>query len=224
MPHSFLNKEELVEELASNKHKIELWFSERQDSLDKIVHQSVGSNTFRAFRKLSQKPSVVFRNWALGECEAAGFRDQLNRIDSQSTFDGWIKGLSDRLNAAWQASMSESIPYGPRRKLPNLLLKEVVRWTALDEAHRARLVNWLHVPLDSYTLSTIRNCILDPAIPKNATMKFVVGATMYDQIQAVIRALAVEARVPAIYFDNLAWNAAHQASSPRPLSLGAITD
>lgn len=150
---------------------------------------------------------MVFREWASREFSNA--EQDLNDICSQSNYDEWIKQLCERLNRAWNEKMGQEMPFGPRRKLPNLLLKEFVLWTGLDDALRTRLIDWLHVPLDSYSLVAIRNCIRDPEIPKSATMKFVTGEAMYSQIQAVIREIAGRAHVPAIYFDNLVWNSTH---------------
>jgi hypothetical protein len=40
-------------------------------------------------------------------------------------------------------------------------------------------------------------------------MKFVAGPTMYNQSQSAVRAVTDQAKVPAIYFDVLAWNMSH---------------
>lgn len=101
------------------------------------------------------------------------------------------------------------MPYGASRKLPDLLLKGFVRWTGLREGLRQRLIKFLHVPLDAFTLAAIRNCIADPEIPPDATMRFVAGPTMYNQIQNAIRAVTNQAKVPAIYFDVLIWDMSH---------------
>jgi hypothetical protein len=206
-PVEFQNTDEVVKRLREQKDQIKVWFSNRKSSLKEIVTHSVGSNTFRAFHHMPQKPSVVFREWASHECENAG--SHLKDIRTQADYDEWIKQLCERLNQAWKEIMGQEMPFGPRRKLPNLLLKEFVLWTGHSDALRARLIDWLHVPLDSYSLVAIRNCIHDPEIPRSATMKFVTGETMYNQIQAIIRGIASQATVPAIYFDNLVWNSPH---------------
>jgi hypothetical protein len=72
-----------------------------------------------------------------------------------------------------------------------------------------RLLAYLHVPLDSCTLVGIRNCTADPEMPADATMRFVGGPTMYNQLQSAIRAVTDQANLPAVYFDVLAWDLSH---------------
>ena len=86
----------------------------------------------------------------------------------------------------------------------------MVLWKEINDAQRHTLINYLHVPLDQYVLVAIRNCISDPEIPRTATMGFVSGETMYNQIQREIRKLTHKAQVPAIYFDILVWDMRHQ--------------
>jgi hypothetical protein len=209
VPYEFQNRRELIERLLHGKTEYEKWFAERKESLEEIVRHSVAGNTFRAFQRLPQKPSIVFRTWASEECMRPSFIGELESVRSQTDYDGWLSLFSDKLNDTWQKHMDQSMPFGPRRKLPNLLMKEVVLWTGLSNGQRTNLIQWLHVPLDSYTLVGIRNCIENPKIPKRATMGFVASETVYDQIQLAIRKIAAEAKVPAIYFDNLAWNSKH---------------
>lgn len=208
-PRDFACEQAIVDALGSAKEQIAAWFAQRKSSLSEIVRHSVGSNTFRAFRKTQEPPSVVFRAWAAEELESETFMAELNNLSSTNDFDEWIRRLCSRFNSAWHAAMGVQIPYGPRRKLPNLLMKEFALWTGLDDARRATLVRWLHVPLDKYTLLAMRNCVTDVSIPKSATMRFVTSQAMYDRLQSVIREFAAKAEVPAIYFDNLAWNVAH---------------
>ena len=134
---------------------------------------------------------------------------ELEGIGSQAQYDDWVKRFCGRLYQAWQERMGKRMEYGPGRKLPNLLLKEFMLWSGLNEQRRQELIGFLHVPLDKYTLVGIRNCITDPEIPKTATMKSVTGETMYDQLQSAIRQIASMAGVPSIYFDVLAWNMSH---------------
>jgi hypothetical protein len=59
----FRDAKEIIDRLSTEKSRIAKEF-ERRESLEQIVKCSVGSNTFRAFRGLPMKPSVVFRGWA----------------------------------------------------------------------------------------------------------------------------------------------------------------
>jgi hypothetical protein len=104
------------------------------------------------------------------------------------------------------------MPFGASRKLPDLLMKAVVLWSGLDHAVRRRLITFLHVPLDSYTLAAIRCCVHSDAgwrIPKAASMGYVQDAKMYDRLQEQFRDLGRAAGCPAVYLDVLTWNLGH---------------
>jgi hypothetical protein len=199
----FRDAEDIIGCLLRNKERIAKEFEPCRDSLEEIARESVGGNTFRAFRHLPRKPSEVFRTWA---SRALADDKRLRYLNSQSDYDTRLQEFCSAFREHWQSQMGEVLGYGPSRKLPNLLLKEFLKWKDLTPDERGRLVGFLHVPLDTYGLAGIRNCVDDPAIPVGATMSFVVGATMYNQIQAAIRAVTDQAGVPAIYFDVLTWD------------------
>jgi hypothetical protein len=205
-PYEFRDAQEIIERLSKNKARIDKWFAERKESLDEIVVHSVKGSTFRSFHHMPAQPSVVFRTWAMDELANRAVMQDLKDSRSQADYDNWLNQFSKRLNKTWLKQMGKPMPFGPLRKLPNLVLKQVVLWTGLSESQRGRLVRLLHVPLDSYTLIGIRRCIDDPEIPRSASMGFVAGETMYNQLQGAIRRIAAKAKVPAIYFDELAWN------------------
>ena len=207
-PYEFQDAEEIAHQLADEKAELGKEFDERK-TLDEIIRKSVEKNTFRAFHHTRNPPSSVFRDWARAELQSQNIINELIGIDSQLQYDEWLGEFSGRFSHIWQNQMGDYIPYGPSRKLPNLLLKQFVKWDELSSIQRINLLNYLHVPLDSYTLVGIRNCVSDPEIPKTPTMKFVQNEMMYNQIQKAIRDIAYKARVPAIYFDILAWDKAH---------------
>jgi hypothetical protein len=209
-PYEFRDDKEIIQSLSKTKSALRKWFDQRIPTLDEITHRVASGNTFRAFSHMPQKPSVVCRTWASAEFQSQKVISELRRMSSQPQYDKWIKEFSGRLSRTWRKQMGTSMPYGPGRKLPNLLLKHFALWAKLDDVQRDNLLNYLHVPLDNFTLVGIRNCIEDYKIPKNATMRFVDGETMYDQIQQAIRNVAQSAEVPAIFFDVLAWDVSHQ--------------
>ena len=211
-PYEFHDAEEIVSQLRENESKIGESFDQGRLTLDEIIHSSVGRNTFRAFSKLPERPSLVFRSWAGEELKNQITISELLTIGAQSQYDEWAREFSLKLSHTWQKRRGETMPYGPSRKLPNLLLKKFVLWEGLSDVQRSELQHYLHIPLDSFTLVAIRNSITDFRIPKNATMSFVRDETIYNQIQQAIRAVAHRARVPAIYFDVLAWNMSHTQS------------
>ncbi len=206
MPHEYRDANEIINRLRKKRGKIEAWFARRQDSLEQIVHESVGSNTFRAFQNMPKRPSDVFREWAKRELDVCKRTKQLDSVRTQAAFDRWHHEFCSSFREEWQEQMKERMPYGPSRKLPDLLLKAFVRWTRLSDDRRNRLISFSHVSLDSFSLAGIRHCIDDPEIPATATMRFVAGPTMYRQIQESIRDIAKQAGVPAIYYDVLVWN------------------
>lgn len=210
VPYQFRDAQEIIDRLSESRDEIAKQFEKREASLEQIARVSVGGNTFRAFRgRPSVRPSVVFRDWAAKVLADKNTIGGLIDLESQTAYDEWLREFSCAFRRMWQERTGTLIPYGPSRKLPDLLLKHSVWWTGLHDAHRTRLMDFLHVPLDSFTLVGIRNCITDPEIPPTARMNFVVGTTMYNQIQAAIRAVTDQAHVPAIYFDVLAWNMRH---------------
>lgn len=195
------------------------WFDQRYEDAESIVIDSVGSNTFRAFRHMPERPSIVFRAWARGCLLGDGFLRKISELKTREEYDLWIRNLSNSLGDYWEQRMGseKKISYGPERKLPNLLMKHVVLWDRLHVSQRSRLIGFLHVPLDSYSLLMVKDCVLDSEhytsigrIRSNATMGSVVNETMYDALQALFREVAEEAGVPAICLDVLAWNKGHE--------------
>ena len=208
-PHEFDDASEIIKRLKARKESLEKYFYERRLPLHAIAKHSIGSNTYRAFRNLKVKPSTIFRQWVSSEFDNQKKLDCLLSISSQEEYDEWTDSLSERFRQTWTKQTGEILPYGPARKLPDLFMKGFMYWEELTERQRTTLLKLLHVPLDSFTLVGIRNCLTDPEIPPTATMKYVVGRTMYYQIQGAIRSVAKKAHVPPIFFDVLAWNDPH---------------
>ena len=179
-----------------------------------VVRQSVVANTFRAFQRLPNKPSVVFREWGAGALETRGFLDRLRGVRSRDSYDQWLAGLVSDFREEWKREMGKAIPFGPSLKLPNLLVKALLESRLLPDSVRERIVWFLHVPLDSYTIQAVTNCPDTSGdqirkILNSATMRFVENQAVYDSLQKRIRSLADEAAVPPIALDYLAWNASH---------------
>ena len=178
-----------------------------------IVRRSVSSNTFRAFHHCPKQPSVVFRKWAESALTERSFLDSLKSVRSRSSYDKWLAAFAQDFRYYWQREMRKSISFGPSLKLPNLVVKGLLA-RDLPGKMRQRLVWFLHVPLDSYTIQALRNG-LDKrgveigTIPSNASMGFVRDQSVYDNLQEQIRSLAKEAGVPPIALDYLAWDASH---------------
>ena len=101
-------------------------------------------------------------------------------------------------------------------KLPNLLVKRLCLYREVKLKDFNRVVWFLHVPLDSYTIVAVKNCVesfpdqgVIGKVPSTATMSLIKNQKMYDAFQAGIRRMAREAGVPPITLDCLAWDKSH---------------
>ena len=141
----------------------------------------------------------------------------LERIYSQQEYDCWLGEFAERLSVAWELKMgtANTIQYGRKMKLCNLLLRHLTFWTQWTTEMRDRLISFVHVPLDQFVLVAIRNCIHPDdqsrigRIPLNATMSFPQNEDIYMRIQRNIRSIADAADVLPIFVDILAWHYTH---------------
>jgi len=182
-----------------------------------LVRKSVGRSTFRGLPTKKRRPSAVFREWAYERLADEKTLAQLSVVKTHEDYDRWIKRLSSDLRPRWEKETGQVMRFGPSRKLPDLLMKEVIRWSGFTAGHRNQLLEFIHVPLDSYSLLAVRRCLSDTKagrrvkISDNASMGSVGTEGMYASIQKAIREIAEEAGVPPIYIDLLAWNRTHKA-------------
>jgi hypothetical protein len=183
----------------------------------RLIRITVGANTFRAFHNMPRKPSEVFREWASKALFGRpGYFDKLLLIENRADYDIWLHSLAADFRRYWNRLMGCKIPFGPSLKLPNLLMKDVCGVTEIPKPAYDRLVWFLHVPLDSYSIQAIRNCIdirlreRTGHIPSSAGMGFVKTLEVYDGLQEAIRLLAEKANVPPIALDIVAWDEAHK--------------
>ncbi len=185
-----------------------------QSDWHSIVDGAVGANTFRAFARLPNRPSAVFREWAYEFLVAGGEHfSNLMAINSQLEYDEWLIECAGTFRRHWKRRMGSEIPFGPSLKLPNLLMKSACLWRGIPKSKSNRLIWRLHVPLDSYTIQAVRNC-MDPGgtigrIPTSAGMGYVNDIETYLAFQELLRSLSGKAKVPPIAIDILAWDVAH---------------
>jgi len=213
-PKQWTDQVELVEDLKGCRWELR---SSKPPPTDwkRTIKEWVGANTFRAFRHMPEKPSKVFREWAFEALvRRHGFQELLS-IKSRGNYDKWLHHLAADFRSRWKSKMGREISFGPSLKLPNLLMKGVCGLHEIPEATYKRLVWYLHVPLDSYSIQAVRNCIDEGLkrqigyIPSPAGMGFVTTPEVYDGLQQAIRLLAKKAKVPPIALDILAWDHAH---------------
>jgi len=206
-------EDELIKELREINETAGTWFSRREDDIKKIVNDSVGGNTFRAGPLLipGKRPCVdVFRPWAVDM-----LNDKMADIKSVSTQADWDKLLNDiqiNLKSKWKVEGGNDMGYGRRMKLINLVMKHFIWYTGLASLERNSILKFLHVPLDSYTISGIR-ILYNSTLPsgmvranKSSSMGFVTSEKIYDYMHKIIRSASSKAGTPPIYYDILAWN------------------
>ena len=216
-PYEWPNSDALIKDLRKDKKILAKQFQDTESDLGEIVRHSVEGNTFRAFHHMPDKPSVVFREWALKKLSSYKTIALMKNVSSTQDYEKWLEGFSSSFYRHWKRQMRECIPYGPSRKLPDLLMKRVMLWNIFTEYQRNRLINYLHIPLDSYSLLAIRSCIQEfphaeeiGKIPKTATMNSIYYEAQYNQVQFVMRSIAKRADVPPIYIDVIAWDRSHK--------------
>ena len=208
-PYVFKDKVELIENLRSDKTLAVAtsFFNQRISSIGSVVSAAIGGNTFRAFQRLPERPSVVFRDWA-----KTYFTDNLvslREISGSDKFLYYINEAVANLRGLWFVKMRSEMGYGPASKLVNLTLKKLACYSGLEDEFRANLIRLLHVPLDAYTIVGLKNIISNINIPSNPTMKFITDQGRYILLQNTIFLIAQEAGVPPIYYDILAWDISH---------------
>ncbi len=217
-PKRYATKEDLVSALR-NYHWSD-WFEklreqEKASDLQLIIKHSVGPNIFRAFRHLPEKPSVVFRGWAY-DSFGREFLNGFRQIGAHSQYREWAYTVSDALRRRWSRTMGTEMPYGPSLKLINLIAKRLCLFSEISFAELWKLVEFLEVPLDIYTIQAFANCVLTfpdqeaiGHVPAAATMSFIRNKRMYEAFQDGIIEIAQQADVPPIALDCMVWDAAH---------------
>lgn len=198
------------------------WFREtrsRRWTIHDVILRSVAANTFRYFRNLPSRPSLVFRRWA-EDTFGDPFVQRLAAVRRQDEFDDLVRKLSLSLRRRWNKEMSQQMKAGPSIKLPNLVLKHLAASQLVTMEASQVLAQLLHVPLDSYTLGAIRDVHnagrygVRYQVRRGAGMGSITTWTDYRLVQRTVFDVATEAGAPPIAFDILAWNRAHQ--QPRP--------
>ena len=182
--------------------------------LKDLIWESVSGSTFRSFRIPSRHPAKLFREWAASHLSFS-VATELREIRDQSRYDRFLSDCAKRLARYWLAETRTELPLGSGRKLLDLLFKKVIWWTEIPDADRQRLIPFLHVPLDKFSLAAVRQCAASGAfmppigIPRNASMGFVTSMKQYNRLQQLMQRIAGEAGVPPICIDLLAWNMPH---------------
>ena len=206
-------RDELLRALREHGPRLTEGFFRPCPDLDDLIRRSVGGSTFRSFQKLARRPSVVFREWAADRLSSS--LPTMAAIADESGYAHHLEGHARHLTRYWLAQGKRPLKFGPGRKLLDLLFKGVIRHQQISNPDRARLIRFLHVPLDSFSLIAVRHCAASGefgprlSIPAKAKMGFVVSAAQYNQLQQVMRAIGAAAGVAPICIDLVAWDQNH---------------
>lgn len=208
-PYIFRSRDELINRLQSHQTKkmAENFFNERISSLIDIVTKSVDGKTFRAFRNMPHRPSVVFRGWSEKYIKLT--IDTLQHINNTEAFSEYVHKASKELCNHWRIIQRSEMGYGRAAKLFNLVLKKLACYEKINNEYRAIFIGLLNVPLDRYTIVGLKDIEPSLRISKNETMHFITNRDEYIKMQNIISVIAKKAGVPAIYYDILAWDMAH---------------
>lgn len=208
-PFVFSSESSLIKTLSSKETltSADAFFSARVHSIEEVIYTGVTGNTFRAFRKLPTPPSLTFRNWSNKQLQV--HLQRISNIQNPTDYAAYVHEATLDLCDVWQRETDSEMGYGRGSKLFNLVLKKLACLDSLTETQRKRLIDLQHVPWDSYTIQGLKEIAPALSIPSNATMKFVVTPTQYQEFQKVISSIAAKAGVPAIYYDILAWDMGH---------------
>jgi hypothetical protein len=210
-PHIFSSVEEAVSILKNYKYRIE---KDRYENMDDLIRRSVSSNIFRAFHKMDDDPSKVYRAWCYRHKNK--IIRELNRIKSQKEFNRKLFSWFDSFIAYWNSRNSASeqkIGYGPASKMINLFLKALAM---SDYINNDKVIGYFHVPLDYFALKPLRlviNELTDVnykiSIPNKATMSYITTPDLYNILQNAIFKLCKKAQIAPILYDFWAWNKTH---------------
>lgn len=173
-----------------------------------ILVFSFGSGIFRAFHHESPKQRYLKWRWHQSPDKLIG---NLDGLENQYQFDQFLFGMGDSLVADWGATNDKGKParmnIGYAMKISNLVLKHL---TFSLHIQNSKLIDWLHVPWDSYTLAPLRKICQDPLIPKTAGQGFVKNLETYQKLHFLISEIAKETHRPRIHYEFYAWDLAHQ--------------
>ncbi|MCI0536551.1 MAG: hypothetical protein L0Z50_15130 [Verrucomicrobiales bacterium] len=209
--------DELLRALREHGSRLMEQFFQPCPDLDDLIRRSVGGNTFRSFHKLARQPSVIFREWAADRLSS--ILPTMAAIEDEIGYAHHLDEQARHLTRYWRSEGKKPLRFGPGRKLLDLLFKGVVRHQDISDSDRARLIRFLHVPLDSFSLIAVRQCAASGefgprmSIPANAKMGFVVSPAQYNQLQQIMRGIGAVAGVAPICIDLVSWDQNHGMGS-----------
>jgi hypothetical protein len=176
-----------------------------------ILRFSFGSSIYRAFHH--ENPTRRYLKWRWHE-SSNKLIEYLNGLESQEQFDRFALDLGRSIIADWGETNDKGEPtrmnIGYAMKISNLVLKHL---SFSLHIQNKQLIEWLHVPWDSYTLAPLSSISHDPRIPKSAGQGYVKNLETYQKLHLLISEIVREASKLKIHYEFFTWDLAHQQHS-----------
>lgn len=165
----------------------------------------VGGETFRAFRNLPERPSVVYRSWAAKICDKLTPKSLNGQLQSGESFEAWHCSLVDELSARWKSRQGTQLSVAHKYKLLDLLVK----WLSAHDFGHSEITRgfeqYWHCALDRQTLTKLNKC-LSFALPiRSPSMGDIHAEQTYLFCQELIREFAASCGGTPLLFDYFAW-------------------
>lgn len=183
------------------------WYGER---LASDPGYGVGANTLRAFRR-AKKPSLIYREWAVGILSRKAFRSKLRNVKTRKAFERFHAWLSRSLDRHWSRKAKKSLSLAHRYKLIDLFVKHAVRLDFGEERLNRNLLAFGHVPIDSSVFSAVDRLLSGILVADGRAMGHIKTAEAYRFYQTLTAELVRPLRAPPLYFDYFAWNTERDA-------------
>lgn len=207
MENMKLYKKSAIDELRSIAQEAKYYFNTTEKLDFKTTKWGIEGNTFRAYVKFKNKPSLIYREWAKKTVKDA------NKFSGIKTYDDFLKVhkyLNGSLGKYWEQNQGKSLTLSQRNKIIDLFIK----FLSTSEIEGFQNVNKIllefgHIPLDKFSLLAVRDCFYGIVISSNPSMGDITETDTYGFIQNQIRELMLAAKLPNLFFDYYAWNKQH---------------
>ncbi len=168
--------------------------------VNRIIKIILGSSVIRAFSK-GTKPLLMKGLKAIPI-------NEIDQLTTQTEFDSWHKSQVGKIQTILVRGDKETARfgngelYGHAAKVVNLYIGHLLLFSQyFKKVTINRVKHFLHVPLDRKVFIALKG---EKSIIVPKSIKELIPGT-YDSIQNAIRKHALNAGLPAIYFDEYAW-------------------
>jgi len=193
-----------IQNEAENFYKTSTNFDENHPTF------GIEGNTFRAFRNYSLSPSKTYRNWIKENKIIENFKNDINSIDSLSSFKSFHQKLSNNFSEYWFKKQKQELTIAQNFKLIDLFVKYMSRVKINGyKSINKNLCNFGNIPLDKFSFAAIKTNFYGIIISKNPSMGDICDIETYDFIQDQINYLMIDLKLPNLFFDYYAWNKFH---------------